>query len=725
MLDTLTQQFLQNPTENTANNILQYTYSNKLYAIGIVLGYYFSKIFPYSLCIKESHAVNAYYATEYEKAFDILENALQFRGLNEETSFRVLFNQHFSINHVENRYIDYNQELVNSIKNKPPAELPLITLSITTCKRFDLFEKTMNSLLHCLDVEMVDTWLCVDDNSSEEDKEKMKTLYPFFNFIWKDQNDKGHPRSMNIIKNYVKTPYLLHLEDDWKFFVKKNYIKDSLDVLSTDSRIGQCLFNKNYSEIESDIGIKGGLLKLSNGGIRYFEHEYVVTDKEKFDWYKKYGNSLSSNYWPHFSLRPSLIRTSIFHEIGDFNEAAGHFEMEYAHRYVSKNYISVFFEGIYSLHTGRLTSEKFDDSKINAYKLNNEDQFVKNKKLTPVQECCEIDLSELGINLKTYVLNLDRRPDRWEKFVVKAQTIEFLNYERFSAVDGSKLQSTQQLQRIFDGNDYNMKVGAVGCAMSHFKMYTELIYSDKDAYVILEDDIEIARDFDVKFLHLCNQLKNLDWDVVFLGNHPKNREDARHKEDKIPIIEKWDVYTSFQNSVGGTIGYMISKKGAERVLDFINENRLINCIDTALQKCCNELDVYYSVPHLIFSECFRNDIHLENFDTDIQHNFESLTIPLATKVKDEIAFYAENKVKTLKYTKEEFIIEELKDKNEVSYYLGTGNDIRELKKLCVEKNVRYYTYDEKVIFIVPESINTSRYFHIFKVNDKYNIDDCF
>jgi hypothetical protein len=106
-----------------------------------------------------------------------------------------------------------------------------ILFTITTCKRFDLFEQTMNTILNCFDIEEIDDFFIVDDNSSEEDREKMKTLYPFCNFYFKTQEEKGHPRSMNIIKNYVKTEYLIHLEDDWKFFVKKDYVKKAKDVL--------------------------------------------------------------------------------------------------------------------------------------------------------------------------------------------------------------------------------------------------------------------------------------------------------------------------------------------------------------------------------------------------------------------------------------------------------------------------------------------------------------
>ena len=132
----------------------------------------------------------------------------------------------------------------------------------------------MNSLLNCVDIDKIDFWFCVDDNSSSNDREKMQIMYPFFKFYFKDVNEKGHPQSMNIIKNNVKTPYLFHLEDDWKFFIKRNYIEDAIDIIESNKNIGQCLFNKNYAEIESDIDIKGGIYKTTNRGFRYYIHEY-------------------------------------------------------------------------------------------------------------------------------------------------------------------------------------------------------------------------------------------------------------------------------------------------------------------------------------------------------------------------------------------------------------------------------------------------------------------
>ena len=339
------------------------------------------------------------------------------------------------------------------------------------------------------------------------------------------------------------------------------------------------------------------------------------------------------------------MRTKVLKDIGIFNIEAPQFEMEYAYRYVNLGYISAFFENLYCIHTGRLTSQINDKSAINAYSLNNEKQFYKDEKKNENEEEIKIeDEDEIEIKklkLKTYILNLDRRPDRWDNFVKNSSELNFLKYERFSAVDGDKVSSTTQLQRIFNNNDYNMKVGMVGCLMSHIKMYIELIYSDYDVYCILEDDIEFTSNFQNKFLNIFQQLKNNNWDLVYLGHHLRNLNDKEYSYNNasIPTIQKTNVYQSFQLSLGGTIGYLITKSGAQKLLDFISETGSTNCIDTLQQKSSNILNIYYCNPHLVYSECYRgqNDI-----DTDIQNNLKSLSLSFETKLKDELTFYKNN-----------------------------------------------------------------------------------
>ena len=322
------------------------------------------------------------------------------------------------------------------------------------------------------------------------------------------------------------------------------------------------------------------------------------------------------------------------------------------------------------------------------------------------------------MSFKTYIVNLDRRPDRWETFVKNAKDVEFLNYERFSAVDGKMIKNSSQLQQIFESNDYYMRRGMVGCLLSHVKIYTELINSEYDYFTVLEDDVEFTPDFKNKYDNIFTQV-NKNWDLIFLGHHVRDtrRQQDELVKDKIPVLTKRDAYWSFLNSLGGTGGYIISKIGARKLLDFIDKNGgSSNGIDTLIQKSANDLDIYYPIPHLIFTDCYRGD---NNIDTDIQYDHSNdLVLSLQQRIDMELEFFKDD-IKLIEN------IEEMKDlvsKTETDfsfYYKDSEDKIKEIINICVHS---YYLI-EKTIFVVPKCENVRRYYHRFKIDGKYDISD--
>lgn len=645
------------------------------------------------------------------EAYDVYQKLLSRTNLTENQSNIAIFNQHFSIDSVADRYIEYNSEIVNDITNhlKEKVVSPHIVFTITTCKRIDLFEKTINSVLNCCtDLHLIDEWVCVDDNSSEQDREQMRKKYPFFTFVLKDETNKGHARSMNIIRNHVLksgAQYSLHMEDDWKFFEKRDYITQALNVLSSDNRIGQCLFNKNYAETEADVALCGGDFHTTPNGFRYYIHEMVETDEQRTAWEKKHlsipRRYVHCNYWAHYSLRPSVLKTEVYEKVGEFNEQAGHFEMEYAYRYFkTHNYVSAFFEGIYCLHIGRLTSQRFDETKQNAYNLNDESQFGNKRQVSSSGTTQKQKI----VSIRTLVVNLAHRVDRWQNFRANATDLSFLNYERFEAVDGSDCNATLWLQRLFDGNDYNMRVGLVGCAMSHIKLYVEMLKSNFDIYVILEDDLTFTPNFETKFKHLLTQLENHDWDMCYMGHHLRGDASEQEKadaydRDAMPRVEKWNSFISFMRSLGGTGGYLINRRGAERLLEFIEKNGMTNGIDTVQQKAADFLNVFYAIPHLYYTDCWRGT---EKIDTDIQFNYDSLTLSPDKRIQKEFRHYGD-KLKT---------IEKPDEFNDTLTYpvFYTGEHVDALKQTAkrLEEKYRWFCVGDNSIFIVPIEMAPSR-----------------
>lgn len=521
----------------------------------------------------------------------------------------------------------YNKDIVNSLSKQKSSNIEdlELTLTITSCKRFDLFQRTINSFLNCcLDIHLIKEFICVDDNSSEEDRMKMKELYPFFTFIFKGPSQKGHIKSMNIIQDIVKTKYLLHLEDDFLFCYKYNYIQKALQILNQDSiiktsqcetlneirpeNIAQVLFNRNYVEVD-ERQVYGGFLCKTKEGDEYIIHQHVPqSNKELYEQVcQKYKNS-NCVYWPHYSFRPSILKTEIFREIGKFRITKDQqfFEREYADRYYEKGYRSCFFNMNPTRHIGKLTSEK---DKKNAYDLNNESQFDK---------VYSVEYTDKKGIIK--ILNLERRKDRKENMEKIFGDVGLTNYSFYPAIDGTKLKLTQEIIDLFRGNDFGNRKATIGCALSHYNMWREFIESDNDFICIFEDDIKLNENFRDRFIQSIEHLKqNYDKiDILFLGYlmYDQHLNKYLHREKK--DLEIGNLNNTFY--IGGFASYILTRSGAEKLLEYIKENGIKHGIDY-LVKINDNLRRFETRPHLAIAEWVQN--MNSNVDSDIQKNFES------------------------------------------------------------------------------------------------------
>ncbi len=482
----------------------------------------------------------------------------------------------------------------------PNIIFPRVLFSITTCKRLDLFKQTINSIFRTWkDIQLVDYWLCVDDNSTEEDRAEMRKLYPWFDFRMKTPEQKGHRASMNIIWNALQTMnpvYWIHLEDDWIFFKKENYVTRAIQTLDTykDKNIHQILFNRNYAEL-------------------YAEHGWSIQGGKKLDPYTLLHvkdmpvQGPNSCYWPHYSFRPSVVRTKAVLELGNFDSPNTFFERDYANRWHAKGYQSAFFDTITCLHTGKLTS---DTSGTNAYKLNDTNQFS-------VVESSPLSKPLVASN--TYIVNLKRRPDRKSNVEAIFKKYGIQNYSFFEAVDGKELQPSQELSRLFAGNDFGNKRGVIGCALSHLALWMSLYRSEYPYYIIFEDDIRVPPSFTSDYTNASKWFGK--YDVLFLGYHIQKGHEQKIQQGKgepIPLERS--------TFIGGTFGYVITKKGAEKLLIYIQQNGIKHGIDY-LMKLVPDLEIWSYQPHIVFSDWMGNN---PNMDSDIQTDHTSLILPVAT-----------------------------------------------------------------------------------------------
>ena len=534
--------------------------------------------------------------------------------------------------------------------DKPNSSVIEVIITFTTCKRLDLFKETVGSILnHWMDKDKIDYWFCVDDNSSNDDRISMMTMFPWIEYHMKAESARGHRESMNIIWNKLqelKPKYWIHMEDDFLFYMKKNYVEDSIKVLEkygATSNIKQVLFNRNYAETIENTSIRGHVV-LSDDmvipDIPVVFHNHNAVDKFCYP---------NCCYWPDYSFRPSMVDVDTILALGNYDTKNQFFEMDYAERWYNAGHRSAFFNLVTCRHIGRLTSERNDKTKPNSYELNNISQFnLSNSPISSDIISDETIRSLYSPPIKVVsskfikVVNLKIREDRKNETINKLTNANFLpdEYEFVEAVYGKELQPSRELYALFKGNDFGNRCGVIGCALSHYGLWLELLKDEKnDYYFIMEDDFTLCDDFKNK-LNKLNKLLTDDndkllnhADFLFLGYTMFNKERQKYKH--IYDIESPTTKIDKLNKnlcIGGTFSYIITKNGANKIVDYIVKNGIIHGIDYFIKKL-DMINCYECQPSLVFSLWCENQ---KIFDTDIQLNMDSIDFTSFVLLHDEV-----------------------------------------------------------------------------------------
>lgn len=177
-----------------------------------------------------------------------------------------------------------------------------------------------------------------------------------------------------------------------------------------------------------------------------------------------------------------------------------------------------------------------------------------------------------------YLINLDRRTERLEYLERR-----FLNvgskFKRISAIDGASLDEDYFLNYenyVNSGkspvlvNNEILRPNQIGCSLSHFKIYSELIQSENDFCVVLEDDIDFSNEF-IEMIKGLNLNKINDGaKIILLGYYKENNiiEKGKYsfflKKDyissRIKICQPKEWYF-------GSHAYIINKKAANIILE--------------------------------------------------------------------------------------------------------------------------------------------------------------
>jgi len=240
-----------------------------------------------------------------------------------------------------------------------------------------------------------------------------------------------------------------------------------------------------------------------------------------------------------------------------------------------------------------------------------------------------------------FVINLDRRGDRLEKFFGTHPELQDA-VSRWQATDGKTLQISAGLATLFAPNDFFWKKSVMGCAVSHLGLWWKLVNEQMEIgnYLIFEDDAKLVAGWrDV----LAASMEHVpeDYDVLYLGGIlPPNR--AGYESVLEPVTKYYSRIrpntffgqkepTPYFHSCA--YAYVLSRRGATKIIEMMRlRGGYWTSADHIMCGPNSDIKAYFLTPTV--AGCYQDDdpayaasefnnfSRVDSFDSDLWNNDE-------------------------------------------------------------------------------------------------------
>ena len=129
---------------------------------------------------------------------------------------------------------------------------------------------------------------------------------------------------------------------------------------------------------------------------------------------------------------------------------------------------------------------------------------------------------------KIYVINLASRQDRRDEMQVELKKIG-LSLTHPSVQLFTAVRPTEQ-------GDWP-SIGARGCFMSHLQVLQDAEHHGYENILILEDDIDFVKEFNLRFIEVNQILNRLNWDIFYGGYELFNQEIRSNNDSLLKTID--------------------------------------------------------------------------------------------------------------------------------------------------------------------------------------------
>jgi len=201
-----------------------------------------------------------------------------------------------------------------------------------------------------------------------------------------------------------------------------------------------------------------------------------------------------------------------------------------------------------------------------------------------------------------WVANLERSSER-RRFMQEQFASLDLSYRIINATDGKEL-SREELQKYSKPHALKFKrrelsTGEIGCALTHAKIYKQLLDENLEEVLILEDDIVLMQDL----LDVLLQRRKFppEWEAVNFANTWAQAIPLGE-----PVCKDYRL-CRFRGIANRTSAYLINRQGAKKLIEHVYPIRL-PADDLVGLTQITKLRLYGITPSVVALADFKSDI---------------------------------------------------------------------------------------------------------------------
>lgn len=206
-----------------------------------------------------------------------------------------------------------------------------VTLVVTSCARFELLRRTLESFARH-NTYPVRSCILTEDSGNEAVFDALPEGWREHTQVLLNRPKLGQILSIDKAYSLVTTPYIFHCEDDWEFH-RPGFVEDSKIALESSADTLQVWLRSYYHDLRIHSPFHGLAAREVQQGVAFYQ---LTSDKSD---------------WQGFSFNPGLRRLADYQRLGSYASSGGE-EKAVARWYAQRGYRAVILENDAVAHTG-------------------------------------------------------------------------------------------------------------------------------------------------------------------------------------------------------------------------------------------------------------------------------------------------------------------------------------------------------------------------------------